>query len=148
MPPAKKMTFCFPLHIYISRRNFFVFIKITYLQPFREIMGGQSSVTIKQQTNEQTNKRTNTTNDHNSPSGFFQNPRANDEVPVTNLDKNFIGLALNVYGDQVFKIFWGPGGAKIKETSIFSTINLRKSKLRNKAQLFRRERILTPLPFT
>jgi len=29
------------LHIYSSRRNFFVFNKISYLQPFREIMGGQ-----------------------------------------------------------------------------------------------------------
>ena len=33
--------FFFLLHIYTSRRNFFVFIKISYLQPFREIMGGQ-----------------------------------------------------------------------------------------------------------
>ena len=30
------------LHIYTSRRNFFVIIKISYLQPFREIMGGQT----------------------------------------------------------------------------------------------------------
>ena len=30
------------LHIYLSRLNFFVFIKISYLQPFREIMGGQT----------------------------------------------------------------------------------------------------------
>ena len=29
------------LHIYLSRRNFFVLIKISYLQSFREIMGGQ-----------------------------------------------------------------------------------------------------------
>ena len=29
------------LHIYTSRYNFFVVIKISYLQPFREIMGGQ-----------------------------------------------------------------------------------------------------------
>ena len=29
------------LHIYSSRRNFFVFTKISYLQPFIEIMGGQ-----------------------------------------------------------------------------------------------------------
>ena len=33
--------FFFLLHIYTSRRNFFVVIKISYLQPFREIMGGQ-----------------------------------------------------------------------------------------------------------
>ena len=38
-------------------------------------MGGQKSVTKKQQTNEQTN----TTDDHNSPSGFFQNHRANKQ---------------------------------------------------------------------
>ena len=42
---AKKMTFFriffLLLHIFTSRRNFFVFIKISYLQPFREIMGGQ-----------------------------------------------------------------------------------------------------------
>ena len=30
------------LHIYSSKRNFFVFIKFSYLQPFREIMGGQT----------------------------------------------------------------------------------------------------------
>ena len=36
--------------------------------------GGTKSVTNKQ-TN---NKRTNTTNDHNSPPGFFQNPRTNN----------------------------------------------------------------------
>ena len=30
------------LHIYSSRRNFFVFTKISYLQPLREIMGGQT----------------------------------------------------------------------------------------------------------
>ena len=52
------------------RRNFFVFTKFSYLQPFREIMGRQDSVTNKQQTN--------TTDDHNTPSGFFQNPRANN----------------------------------------------------------------------
>ena len=33
--------FFFLLHIYTLRRNFFVFIKISYLQPFREIIGGQ-----------------------------------------------------------------------------------------------------------
>ena len=41
---AEKMTFFnffLLLHIYSSRRNFFVFTKISYLQPFREIMGGQ-----------------------------------------------------------------------------------------------------------
>ena len=46
----------------------FCFIKISYLQPFREIMGGQDSVK-----NKQTNKQqTKTTDDHNSRS-----PRAN-----------------------------------------------------------------------
>jgi len=29
------------LHIYSSKQNFFVLTKISYLQPFREIMGGQ-----------------------------------------------------------------------------------------------------------
>ena len=32
------------LHIYSSRRNFFVCTKISYLQPFREIMGGQKKL--------------------------------------------------------------------------------------------------------
>ena len=39
----QKMTFfeiSFLLHIYLSRRNFFVFNKISYHQPFREFMGG------------------------------------------------------------------------------------------------------------
>jgi len=44
-PEAKQMTFFkifnLLLHIYSSRRNFFVFNKISYLQPFREIMGKQ-----------------------------------------------------------------------------------------------------------
>ena len=30
------------LHIYSTKRNFFVVIKFSYLQPFREIMGGQT----------------------------------------------------------------------------------------------------------
>ena len=36
---AEKMTF-FGFFFIASRRNFFVFTKISYLQPFREIMGG------------------------------------------------------------------------------------------------------------
>ena len=46
-------------------------------------MGGRQKElqTTNEQTNEQTNKQTNqqtnTTNDNNSPPGFFQNPRAN-----------------------------------------------------------------------
>ena len=44
-PQAEKITFfgyfLFFLHIYISRRKFFAFNKISYLQPFREIIGGQ-----------------------------------------------------------------------------------------------------------
>ena len=43
---AKKMNFFriffLLLHIYTSRCSFFVFNKITYLQPFREIIGGQT----------------------------------------------------------------------------------------------------------
>ena len=58
----------------------FVITKISYLQPFREIMRGENSVTTnnKQTTNKQ--QTTNTTDDHNSPSGFFQNPGANNIV--------------------------------------------------------------------
>ena len=47
-PEAEKGLFSklsFLMHIYLSRQNFFVFIKISYLQRFREIMGG----TIKRQ---------------------------------------------------------------------------------------------------
>ena len=36
------MTYHLLLHMYPSRRNFFVFTKITYLQPFRKIMKGQT----------------------------------------------------------------------------------------------------------
>ena len=50
-PQAKKMTFfrifSLLLHIYTSRRNFFVAIKISYLQPFREIMGRQKNVNFR-----------------------------------------------------------------------------------------------------
>ena len=35
------MDFFFLLHIYTSRHNFFVFNKISYLQPFKEIVRGQ-----------------------------------------------------------------------------------------------------------
>ena len=56
-PQAKKMTFFriffLLLHIFTSRRNFFVITKISYLQPFREIMGGQG----KSVTSTTTNKR-------------------------------------------------------------------------------------------
>ena len=58
-PQAKKWLFSkfsFQLHIYPSRRNFFVLTKCSYLQPFREIMGGQKALqtTNKQTTNERT----------------------------------------------------------------------------------------------
>ena len=49
-PQAKKMTFSkfsFQLHIYLSRQNVFVFIKISYLQPFREIMWGTKNVNCR-----------------------------------------------------------------------------------------------------
>ena len=53
---AEKMTFFgihfFDAHLHVET-NFFVFTKISYLQPFREIMGVQNSVTTnKQLTNE------------------------------------------------------------------------------------------------
>ena len=91
-PQAHKMyffKFFGLLHIYPSRRNFLVFTNLPYLQPFREIMGDKKTLqttnnkqtttktTNKHQTN---NKQMNTTNDHNTPSGFFQNPRANKGV--------------------------------------------------------------------
>ena len=90
-PQAKKMTFFriffLLLHIFTSRRNFFVFTKISYLQPFREIMGGQGK-SVTSTTNDERRRRTTTTNDEerttnyidddNSPPGFFQNPRANN----------------------------------------------------------------------
>ena len=56
------------LHIYTSRHNFFVFIKISYLQPFREIMGDKEKALHRTTTNdderrttndERTNERTN-----------------------------------------------------------------------------------------
>ena len=42
------------------------------MMKFRGIMGGQDNVT--------TTTTTNTTDDHNTPSGFFQNPRANIHI--------------------------------------------------------------------
>ena len=54
------------LHIYPSRQNFFVITKISYLQPFREIMWGQRKAlhrTTTTTTNEQTNDERRTTND-------------------------------------------------------------------------------------
>ena len=74
---GRKNDFCLDffvlLHIYPSRRNFLVFINFSYLQPFREIMRGRGKKAL--QTN---NAQTNTTDDYNTPSGFFQNPRANN----------------------------------------------------------------------
>ena len=87
------------LHILTSRQNFFVLIKFSYLQPFREIMGGQRKA-LHRTTNERRRTTTNdddeqrrtTTNedkrrrtknymdDDNSPLGFFQNPRANKQL--------------------------------------------------------------------
>jgi len=47
----------------MSRRNFFVFTKISYLQRFRDIMGGQGKA-LHQRTNEQTmNEQTNDDDD-------------------------------------------------------------------------------------
>jgi len=48
----------FLLFIYSSRQNFFDFTKISYLQPFREIMGGGRKSVTTTTTNERT-----TTND-------------------------------------------------------------------------------------
>ena len=46
------------MHIYSSRRNFFVFTKISYLQPFREIMGGQRIRTFSAKMTPQAKKMT------------------------------------------------------------------------------------------
>ena len=43
----------FLMHIYPSRQNFFVFTKISYLQPFRDFMGGTKKRYNKQTTNKQ-----------------------------------------------------------------------------------------------
>ena len=95
-PQAKKMTFFFLLlHIYTSRRNFFVFIKISYLQPFREIMGGQEkSVTSnderrRRQTND--NKQRRTTLTIIIPRQDSQNPRANKHS-IVDIDISFLLL--------------------------------------------------------
>ena len=47
--------FSFLLHIYPLRRNFIVFYKIAYLQPFREIMGGQE-IALHQQPQRRTTR--------------------------------------------------------------------------------------------
>jgi hypothetical protein len=57
------LVFSFSCTCTYLRLNYLVFINSSYLQPFREIMGGQKA----SRTN---NEQTNTTDDHNSPSGF------------------------------------------------------------------------------
>ena len=79
---AKKLLFSdlfFLLHISTSRRNFFVFTKISYLQPFREIRGGGQGKSVTSTNDERrtttTNDERRTTNyidDHNTPSGFSE----------------------------------------------------------------------------
>ena len=62
---AKKNDFFrifFLLHIFMSRRNFFVITKISYLQPFREIMGGPEKALHQRRTTTTTNDER-TTND-------------------------------------------------------------------------------------
>ena len=51
------------MHIFTSRENFFVITKISYLQPFREIMGGPEKALHQRRTNERTNDERRTTND-------------------------------------------------------------------------------------
>ena len=54
--------------------TFFVFIKFSYLQPFREIMGGQGKALHQRQRRRRTNdeRTTNYIDDHNTPSGFSE----------------------------------------------------------------------------
>ena len=90
------------LHIYPSRRNVYVITKISYLQPFREIMGGQNSVTTTPTTTP-TTTTTNTTHDYNSPPGFFQNPRANNHSQLLSL-YHFIFSSHMIYGCQTWDL--------------------------------------------
>jgi hypothetical protein len=110
----------FRFHIFTSKRSFFVSTKISYLQQqfldknspqaeqfffeffsvahllfetklFVFIKIRYKSVTNKQQTNKQTKNKRNTTDDHNTPPGFFQNPWANYVASIQNIlihDKN------------------------------------------------------------
>ena len=57
-----------------SRQNFFVFTKISYLQPFREFMGGTRKTRYIERTttNERTTTTTNYMDDHNTPSGYSE----------------------------------------------------------------------------
>ena len=73
MTPQAKKIFFFEIFFSVAHlpieMKFFVITKISYLQPFIEIMGGQNSVTT---TPPQPTPTTNTTDDHNSPSGFSE----------------------------------------------------------------------------
>ena len=77
---AKKMTFFrifFLLHIYTSRCNFYVLIKISYLQPFREIMGDKKKALHRTTTNND-NEQRRTTLTMIIARQDSQNPRANN----------------------------------------------------------------------
>ena len=78
-------------HIYTLRRNFFVFIKISYLQPFREIMGGQEkSVTSNNDERRTTNDERRTTLTIIIPRQDSQNPRANNCSLLFNFTYNLL----------------------------------------------------------
>ena len=65
------------------RNKTFLFLPKFISSAVQRNHGGTKSVTTtnkQQQTNKRTNEQTNTTNVHNSPPGFFQNPRANDAL--------------------------------------------------------------------
>ena len=66
-------------------------------------MGGQNSVTTNKQTNKQTKE--NISNDHNSPPGFFQNPRANKRIDSNLRIVNWKGITMQwiTVGDR-FKL--------------------------------------------
>ena len=73
---AKKMTF---FEIFFSVAHLLIKTKLfCFYQNFISLEKSWGGKIALQQTNKQTNKQTNTTNDHNSPPGFFQNPRANN----------------------------------------------------------------------
>ena len=65
------------LHIFTSRRNFFGITKITYLQPFRKIMGGPEKA-LHRTNDERTTSDERTTWTIIIPRQDSQNPRANN----------------------------------------------------------------------
>ena len=72
-------------------------------------MGGKKALqTNKQTTNEQTNKLTNTMNDHNSPPGIFQNPRANKLTVAQTKNRNggIYGKSTSLISPRILKESW------------------------------------------